>query len=317
MITARWILIVFVLVGGATAAWAGPAAAQAEALFHQGRDLMTAHRYAEACAAFEDSQKLDSAVTTLLNLAGCRQANGQIATAWGLFVDAERQTRSGTSSAQVQLHALAASKADQLAPHVSQLAIHVPDGAAAAGAEVFRGRDAVDAGEWNRELPIDGGTYTISVRIHGVPSWSTSVQVKAEDDRRTVDIPASALQPPAGALVATTPEPVTTNDDRGHLALWLGAGAVVLAGASVGASLWGDSTYSAAKAEMTSQTRRDSLYSSANHERYLAEGLGVAAIGYAAVAIWQYVRGRNAEAPRVAHRSIVVSPLGVAISGAW
>ena len=318
MITARSIPIlpVVAIATRATATWASPAAAQAEALFEQGRKLMAANRYAEACAAFDDSQKLDPAVATLLNLAGCRQANGQIATAWGLFVDAERQTRSATGAAQVQLHTVAQHKADQLAPHVSRLIIHVPDGAAAAGAEVFRGRDAVDAGEWNRDLPIDGGTYAISVRVHGAPSWSANVQIGAQDDRKTIDVPASALQPSAAAPGATTPEHVTIADDH-HLALWLGAGAVVLAGAGVGVSLWGDSTYSAAKAEMTSQARRDSLYASANHERYLAEGLGVAAIGCAAVAVWQYLRGRNDEAPHVARRSIAVSPLGVAISGVW
>ncbi len=310
-------LLVLALATRATATWAGPAAAQAEALFEQGRNLMAANRFAEACAAFEDSQKLDPAVTTLLNLAGCRQANGQIATAWGLFVDAERQTRSATGAAQVQLHAVAQHKADQLAAHVSRLAIHVPDSAAAAGAEIFRDRDAVDPQEWNHDLPIDGGTHTISVRVHGASSWSTNIQVGTEDDHQTIDIPVSALQPSAAAPVATISEHAAVDDDHRHLALWLGGGAIVLAGAGVGASLCVDSTYSAAKAEMTSQARRDSLYASANHERYLAEGLGVAAIGCAAVAVWQYLRERNAEAPHVARRSIVVSPLGVAISGAW
>lgn len=37
--------------------------------------------------------------STLLNLASCRERNGQLATAWGLFLDAERATREATDGA--------------------------------------------------------------------------------------------------------------------------------------------------------------------------------------------------------------------------
>lgn len=72
---------------------AGPAAAQsaatqADALFKQGRAQMAAGNLEAACTAFDSSQQLDPAVTTLLNLADCREKRGQLATAWGLFVEA-------------------------------------------------------------------------------------------------------------------------------------------------------------------------------------------------------------------------------------
>jgi hypothetical protein len=58
-----------------------PAGVQAEVLFRDGRSLMTAGKVAEACAAFEQSQKLEPAVPTLINLAACREKLGQLATA--------------------------------------------------------------------------------------------------------------------------------------------------------------------------------------------------------------------------------------------
>ena len=67
------------------------ASAEADTLFDQGRSLMEAGKIAEACAAFDASQKLSPAVSTLLNLARCREQNQQLATASGLYRDAERQ----------------------------------------------------------------------------------------------------------------------------------------------------------------------------------------------------------------------------------
>src|SRR6478735_9605838 len=45
--------------------------AKAEALFDEGRRLLAAARFAEACPKFAESQRLDSALGTLLNLGDC------------------------------------------------------------------------------------------------------------------------------------------------------------------------------------------------------------------------------------------------------
>ncbi|MBA2542208.1 MAG: tetratricopeptide repeat protein, partial [Deltaproteobacteria bacterium] len=63
---------------------------QADALFRQGRAHAAAGRLAEACAAFDDSQQLAPATTTLFNQADCREKNRQLATASRLFAQAER-----------------------------------------------------------------------------------------------------------------------------------------------------------------------------------------------------------------------------------
>src|SRR6185369_12730876 len=138
--------------------------AQAETLFRQGKDLMAHGRIAEACAAFDASQKLDPTIATLLNQAACREKNGQLATAWGLFLDAERQSRVAGDEATRQLHQVATDHAAKLEPRLSTLTITVPVENRVGGLEILRNNELVDPGAWNKALPVDGGSYQITAR---------------------------------------------------------------------------------------------------------------------------------------------------------
>src|SRR3954465_9465866 len=62
--------------------------AAAEALFNQGRDLMTAGKFVEACPKFEASQQLDPGLGTMLNLAECYEKTGRTASAWAEYREA-------------------------------------------------------------------------------------------------------------------------------------------------------------------------------------------------------------------------------------
>src|SRR5262245_62114718 len=117
------VLAVVVALASSRAARAQSAGSQAQGLFDGGRALMAAGKVAEACALFEQSQKLEPATTTLLNLASCREKNGELATAWGLFLDAERATRSATDAPTRRLHGVAKDRAAKLEPRVSRLTI--------------------------------------------------------------------------------------------------------------------------------------------------------------------------------------------------
>ncbi len=331
------LVLALALVASSATSDAQPAGAQAEVLFREGRKLMAAGKLAEACAMFEQSQKLEAATTTLLNLAGCREQNGQLATAWGLFLDAERQTRAAGDAATQKLHDIALARAQRLEPRVSKLTISVLENRKLDGLEIVRGTDRVDAVMWNRAMPIDGGTYTITARAPGAAAWSAHVTVAPEGDTKTVDVPdlrglardlgATKPDPPPAVAVTATVEPLTKQDETpaspaGHrsklVPLALGAGGVALLGGALGFSLWGNSTYDKAKAELTDQARRDSLYSSANTKRYAAEGLAVAGVGCVGIAVWLYLSGRSQDAS-----GTVVAPMagadrvGVAITGSY
>lgn len=320
-------LVVALLACSPSAVLAQPAGAQAETLFRQGRDLLRAGKTAEACTAFEESEKLEPAVTTLLNLADCREKNGQLATAWGLFLDAERQTRSATKTAEKQLHDVAQKHAASLEPRVSKLEVDVPEGSKLDGLEVKRGDERIDMAMWNRSLPIDGGTYTITASAPGSQAWSTQLTIASEHDSKKVEIPKLVApkqepqQPTQPAVPAASAEPAehdaTPEAPSRTVPIAIGAGAVALIGGAVAFDLWGDSTYNDAKAEMMSQSRRDSLYNSANTKRYVAIGMGIGGIAAGGVAVWMFLHARHADSSSEQAIHLVPTHNGVAIVGGF
>jgi len=203
---ARWLVVSLVVWSVVLAtvlprAFAQSASVQAQSLFDEGRKLLQAGKLTEACAAFESSQKLDPAVTTLLNLADCREQNHQLATAWGTFVDANRMARDKNND---KLAKVASSHAHKLEPRLSKLTISVPADHQVTGLEILRGSDQVNPASWNHALPIDGGTYTITARAPGHTPWSATRTLKVEGDAQTVEVPKLADAKPGAPPVAVS-----------------------------------------------------------------------------------------------------------------
>jgi serine/threonine-protein kinase len=321
--------VAIVCIAWSTTAFSQGTGAQAEVLFRQGRDLLAAGKLAEACSAFEESQKLEPAVTTLLNLAGCREKLGQLASAWGLFLDAARQTRSAADAASQQLQRVAAARAQQLESRVSRLTITVPPPNQLEGLEITRAPDRIGAAMWNQALPIDGGTYTITAQAPGMPLWSTQVTVAPENDARTVEVPdlrtlprddpkpAAGTPPAINGVQAIPPRPAPPHTSSKVGPLVVGASGLALLGGGLGLELWAESKYAAAKSEMMSQPQRDSLYNAANTRRYLAEALAVSGLAAGGAAVWLYLRddSRKERAPTGANVRIVPTTAGLAVSG--
>src|SRR5512135_1936622 len=63
---------------------------EADKLFDEGAALMKQKNYAEACPKFEASNKLDPQVGGLLWLADCLERNGQTASAYKAYKDAQK-----------------------------------------------------------------------------------------------------------------------------------------------------------------------------------------------------------------------------------
>lgn len=279
----RCAVIVTVLV-----ALAAPAAAQnveAEALFRDGKRLMKEGKLGEACDKFEASERLESSVGTLLNLADCREKNGQIATAWGLFLEAERQTRSDKS--QKALGKTARDRAGKLEPRVSYLIINVPDDSRVDGLVITRNGEPVDELTWNRAIPVDGGQYLIAGKAPGHEEWSTSVTVDAEKDKESVDVPKFKSLP----AVVDDPKqlPVEDPEDpdgierppgssgmsgKRKVAIGVGVLGVVALGAAGYFELDARDLYQASVDE-TDDARQDALYQDAVSRRKLAIGTAI------------------------------------------
>ncbi len=99
--------------------------------------------------------------------------------------------------------------------------------------------------------------------------------------------------------------------------LVVGAGSLMLLGGGVGFELWAESRYAAAKSEMTSQPRRDSLYTSANTKRHAALAFAASGLAAGGAAVWLYLRDRNRERGVMTNTSVQVVPTaaGLALSG--
>jgi hypothetical protein len=306
---------------------AQPSSAQAEMLFRQGKQLMTEKKFGEACEAFEGSQKLDPAIATLLNLADCREQNGQLATAWGLFVEAVRQTRGATDKSSVQLNKVATQRAAKLEPKLSKLTITVPPDAKVKGLQVARNGEAVDAMTWNRTLPVDGGSLTITARAAGYTDWTTTVTVGASGDTKSVTVP--KLTEVAATPIVTAPEPTekpaepeTETDEITQASsgsskvvpIAISVGAVALLGGAVAFELSGRKTYDDAKAE-PDDAKQKSLWDSANRKRYIAEGMAIGGIAAAGVAVWLFVRSSGSSETTTTARGVSVLPLFAAGGG--
>lgn len=319
---------------------AQPATVQAQSLFDEGRTLMKAGKIAQACAAFEASEKLDPVVTTQLNLADCREQNHQLATAWGGFVEAQRMARAAGND---KLFKVATSHARKLEPRLSRLTISVPPDHQVAGLTVLRGDEPIDPAGWNHALPIDGGSYAFTAHAPGREPWTTSRTIKAEGERVSIEIPrlletsrstpptvaAPTAPRPASVAAPTAPRPAAPDRrasapeprDRPQgpsrvLPLALGAGALVLGGAALGFDLWGDRTYDRARAAMT-QRDQDALYHAANTRRYAAQGFAVAAIGCAGAAAYFYFRGGESRPTTAIAPVVAREGAGLAVFGRW
>lgn len=292
---------------------------QADALFKQARALMAQKMYPEACTAFAASQKLDPAVTTQLNLAQCREKNGELATAWGLFLDVQRQTQGAADAVGKQLNNVANDKATKLEPRLSKLTIAVAT--RPAGVVVLRdGAEVVDA-TWGIALPIDGGTHTITATAPGHVDWKTTITLGAEKDAQTVtvpdlgsipDIPTVASSPPRDVAPAAVPLGAPEDRVRSRvLPLSFAGGAIAFAGVSLGFELSARHT-NGRVSDSTSNSERTDLWNSANRRRYIATGLGVGALACAGIALYLWLHDTAGSTAQRTHQFV---PLASADAG--
>jgi hypothetical protein len=189
---------------------------QAEKLFRDGKEFMKRGQIAEACAAFEASEKANHSLATVLSLADCREKNRQHASAWALFLQADSETR--TDESKVALNNTARTRAAALEPRLSYLTINVPDESRISGLIVSRDGVEIEHAEWNSAIPIDGGPHEVSGKAPGRESWSTKVVLAPERDRQSVEVPKfkELMQPGApqpGLPQAGPSQPVSPRPD--------------------------------------------------------------------------------------------------------
>jgi hypothetical protein len=187
--------------------------ALAETLFRDAQRAMKAGNYAEACPKFAESQRLDPAVGTLMNLAACHEAAGQLASAWAEFTDAAAWAkREGRADRLKVLE----DRLKQIEPRLSTATVVVTATTAELSVELdgsLIGRPA-----WNTPMPINPGRHKLRVSAPGFKEYITEFDVGREKDAKRVEVPALEPAPAAPAPAAAdtangkAPATVTPSD---------------------------------------------------------------------------------------------------------
>jgi hypothetical protein len=208
--------------------------ASAEAAFEDGKRLMNAHAYAEACPKFAESNRRDPGLGTMLGLADCYEKNGQTASAWAEF----REAASTAARKSDKREALARDNAARLEPLLSKILIRVPHEADVRGLVVRR--DGVEIGRalWEDPVPVDPGVHSISATAPASKEWQTTVDAAIGPGVQTVTVPrlepAPVVEPVAGGAATTLPregdqgDPGRTQKIAGAVAGGAGVVAVVV-----------------------------------------------------------------------------------------
>jgi hypothetical protein len=157
--------------------------AEAEALFNDADKLMAEGNIAGACEAFEASNRIEPRAGTLIRLGECRELNHQLASAWSAYKDALTRVR------DPRKRDLARAKVAVIEPRLSYLTVLVSDEARVDGLALSRNGRPLDAGLWNRAVPVDGGAYVIGGQAPGHEEWNTTVAVPFERGKVSVEVP--------------------------------------------------------------------------------------------------------------------------------
>ncbi|HEX3759734.1 MAG TPA: hypothetical protein VHW23_13565, partial [Kofleriaceae bacterium] len=200
-------------IAAAIAAVAAPARAQsaeADVLFRDGKKLLKDGNVAAACEKLDASERLESSVGTLLNLADCRERNHQLATAWATFrkaVVAARNARDGRREKEARR------REKLLAPRLSYLTVNVPEDGRVDGLAITRNGSELDRALWNQRVPVDAGDYELAATAEGYRRWTAQVRIEREAQKAEIEVPALVAEPRPAPEPAPRAPPVEDADD--------------------------------------------------------------------------------------------------------
>lgn len=218
------------------AAEARAGSAEAEAAFRDGRKAVQAGDWATACVKFAESERLEPAPGTLLNLADCEDHTGKLVSAHEHFGVAASGFPRGDSR-----RAIALAREGQLDKRIPRLTLRLAP-TAPSDAVVRQGDAVLPASVLGSPMLVDPGQVPIVVVAAGRADRPYTLTLKEGDQvEQTLDVGQAAPAPSAPPPVATVPAPEVALAPappatwHGRRTLGFVVGAVGVAGLATGA----------------------------------------------------------------------------------
>lgn len=304
----------------------------AESLFDQGKQLMAQGEYPLACPKFEESQRLDPAGGTLLNLAVCLEKAGKVATAWTRFKEASSAAQ---RDGRPDRKATADEHVATLEPQLPWLTLVVQQ--PSEDQEVTLDGALVGRAAWGTPVAIDPGAHEVRAHAAGRDPWSASTTLAvAQKMSLTVPPLATSTTPPVAAAPRPTSSAVPPaadktprNDTRRTVGWVVGGSGVALLGIG---TYFGINTINKSHqsddlcpTHDTCTPRGVELNEQAQTSAWLANvgiGLGLAGIGVGAYLLLTEHDAETQSSRSAPHRlKLTAAPLhggaAAALSGRW
>jgi hypothetical protein len=209
----------------------------AQTLFDDAQRFMTERRYAEACAKFAESNRLDPALGTILHLGECYEKIGQTASAWTTF-------RAAAQVAHDKADPRESAARDHIANLESvlfKLELIVDGPADRPDLEIRRDGAVIPQSSWQArgagriaEIVLDPGTHVITVSAPLHRTWDKNIEALPTGGSVTVTVP-----PLVAEHINTPPPPlpISTRRDRGWLTVgWTLAAVGLVGGVALGSA---------------------------------------------------------------------------------
>ncbi|HMR80146.1 MAG TPA: hypothetical protein PKD61_33795, partial [Polyangiaceae bacterium] len=263
-------------------------AATADTLFREARALMAAHRFAEACPKLVESQRLDPAPGTAINLSDCYAGTGRLVEALQAARDALASLEPGDSR-----HEPITEQIKRLEGRVPKLLLRLPANAPT-DLRVALDGTTLDQPQKGTALSVNPGTHSVVASATGRADRKLTVKL-AESESKEILIEAGD---PSNAIERPDRRPPGAGDGS------LATVGYVVGGAGVLGLVWGTVSYldfrsiendresicpttvrcSSAEIAEDNRLREDADASGARAA--ISLGLGVIGVGAGATLLW-------------------------------
>ncbi len=271
----------------------------ADALFTEGKKLMEAGDYAQACPKLEESARLRPGGGVQLAKAICHEGQGKLATAWNDYREALAMAKHDN---QPKREEIATQKLVELESKLSRVTVSLLPAARAQEPTVTLDGLVLGAASLGVAIPVDVGAHVVAVSKAGFVATKFDVVVNADKENRSLEIGPLVAAPIETPVLPPKPD-LLPSASGGNAGPWiLGGIGVVAIGVGTVFGIKAATRSSDAKAgcpngvcvDQAALDRHDDVQRSA---RIANLGIGIGSVAVAGAIVWMIASSSNTKPP--------------------